>query len=114
MLPTGIMGDIVYDCGVAAGVDMSLVKRIPNSELGMFMIIPQRNITHFQRSHSAFALQDPSLFAWNEVSRLHSSTMPGESDVAMAILRFCPRLRAPGCTSQASRRWFPRLYAFHA
>ena len=61
------MGDVVYDCGVNAGVNMSEVKRVENAELGTFMIIPERNITHFQRKYSAFALQDPGLFDWTKV-----------------------------------------------
>ncbi len=34
VLPEGIMGDVVWDCAQAAGVDLTLTKRVPNAELG--------------------------------------------------------------------------------
>jgi hypothetical protein len=46
---------------------MSLTPRIPNAEVGTFTVIPELSTVHFQRAHSAFALQDPAIFDWNKV-----------------------------------------------
>ncbi len=67
MLPTGPMGDVVHDCGVHAGVDMSLVLRVPDADVGVFTVIPEMQSVHYQRRHSAFALHNPALLSWSNV-----------------------------------------------
>ena len=58
------MGDIVRDCGLGAGVDMSKIVFKDRSEIGTFYVFPSEKKVHYQRGHSAWAQQELHLFDW--------------------------------------------------
>ena len=52
-------------CADFAGVDMSEVIYKENSEIGTFFVLPEEKKVHYQRAHSAWALQEKDEFDWN-------------------------------------------------
>lgn len=67
VLPTGPLGDVVHECGVYAGVDMGKVIRVPDSDVGIFTVLPELRTVHYQRRHSAFALHQPDALQWEQL-----------------------------------------------
>jgi hypothetical protein len=58
------LGQVVLDCGKAAGVDMSEIIIKDNTEIGTFYVIPEEKRVHYQRKYSAWAQQQVGEFNW--------------------------------------------------
>ena len=61
------LGNLVRDCAVKNGVDLSHVNYEEDSEIGTFYIIPEEKRVHYQRKHSAWANQKIEQFTWKSI-----------------------------------------------
>ena len=67
VVPDGILGDVVVQCGADAGVSNTHVKRVPGAPLGSFTVVPDEYRVHYERAHSAFWQMKPGLFEWPKI-----------------------------------------------
>eukprot|EP00912_Choanoflagellata_sp_UC4_P002405 UC4_evm3s1514 len=72
VLPEGPMGDVVADCATRKGLDIRYVKRVPNSDVGTFTVLPEHRTVHYQRRNAAFACHDPKIFDWDMIMKTES------------------------------------------
>eukprot|EP00055_Hartaetosiga_balthica_P006968 m.23224 g.23224 ORF g.23224 m.23224 type:complete len:621 (+) comp5530_c0_seq5:27-1889(+) len=74
VLPSGPLGDLVYDSGELAGVNQEHVIRMKDADVGTFTVLPKIKAVHYQRRNSAFAQHDASIFDWQEILTSHDDT----------------------------------------